>query len=427
LEEFHVKHFKAVAVLCYGYTTTDKLTFDKIFNIFFVMFKEKSNQLDNSNVTILQVLPSLETGGVESGTVELALALKSQGFRPLVASRGGKLVQVLTQHNIEHIELPLHSKNPIEMIRNIFRLRSVIQKHAVNLMHARSRAPAWSARFACHLSKIPFVTTFHGTYNFHNNVKNFYNSVMVSGQRVVAISEFIKAHILANYSKRVEADRIRVIHRGIDLEKYARSNVTPARQKVIQERWQLKPKMPVILMPARLTGWKGQTVLIEALSLLKSQGYTFQCVLAGSAQGRTGYVQKLQNLVQSYELNDQVQIDQTCPDIPAGYTLADVVVHASTDPEAFGRVIVEAQAMEVPVIASNIGAPCEIIEDQKTGWLHQAGNAQDLADKLKDVLDLSQKDKARIVKQAQEKVAREYSNQLMFHRYIAVYKELLCR
>lgn len=389
------------------------------------MNKEKCNQSDNLTRTILQVLPSLETGGVENGTIELALALHKERFKPLVASRGGKLVKLLDQHGIQHINLPLHSKNPVQMILNVFRLRTVIKSYGVNVLHVRSRAPAWSARLACSLSNIPLVTTFHGTYNFHNKFKRFYNAIMVKGHRVIAVSEFIKSHILENYADHTNPTKIAVIQRGIDLNKYARADIKPDRIEAMKQRWRVEDKVPLILMPARLTRWKGQPVLIKALSILKSQGFSFRCILAGSSQGRKDYVQELARLIQTYDLDKEIQIDEQCPDLPAGYVLAHMVIHASTDPEAFGRVIVEAQAMGVPVIASNIGAPREIIVDRTTGWLHKAGNSADLAQKMQHVLELSNPDRTRIVKQAMAKVKKEYSNQLMFQRTISVYNELL--
>lgn len=389
------------------------------------MNKDKSDQTDKLKHTVLQVLPSLETGGVENGTIELAIALRQEGFKPLVASRGGKLVRLLDQQGISHIKLPLHSKNPVQMLLNVFRLKAVIKAHDVHILHVRSRAPAWSARLACQLSHIPFVTTFHGTYNFHNKIKKLYNAIMVTGHRVIAVSEFIKSHILENYADYTTPEQLVVIQRGIDLEKYTRSNITPDRLKAMKTHWLVKNKAPLILLPARLTRWKGQPILIKALSILKSQGFTFRCVLAGSSQGRKDYVQELTDLIHAFDLDKEIHIDEHCPDLPAGYGLADLVVHASTDPEAFGRVIVEAQAMGVPVIASNIGAPREIIVDGTTGWLHQSGSAEDLAQKIQHVLELSHQDKANIVKHAMAKVKKEYSNQIMFKRTIAVYDELL--
>jgi glycosyltransferase involved in cell wall biosynthesis len=389
------------------------------------MNKEKCNHLDKLAGTVLQVLPSLETGGVENGTIELAIALHKEGFKPLVASRGGKLVKLLDQYEIPHIRLPLHSKNPVQMVLNVRRLLAVIKMYHVNVVHVRSRAPAWSARLACKLAKIPLVTTFHGTYNFHNHIKKLYNSIMVRGQRIIAVSDFIKSHILEHYARHTNAEKIVVIQRGIDLKKYDRSSIKPDRSEAMKNRWGVDARIPLILMPARLTRWKGQTILIKALSILKSKGFLFRCILAGSSQGRKEYVQELQGLIQADDLGKDIHIDEHCPDLPAGYALADMVIHASTDPEAFGRVIVEAQAMRVPVIASNIGAPREIIVDRETGWLHKAGNAEDLAQKIQEVLELSEQQKARIVKQAMAKVKKEYSNQLMFQRTIAVYAELL--
>jgi glycosyltransferase involved in cell wall biosynthesis len=389
------------------------------------MNQTKSAQMVKHSTTLLQVVPSLETGGVETGTIELAEALKKEGYTPLVASNGGILVQKLSQDSILHLTLPLHSKNPLQMIVNIFHLLKVIKRHKVALLHVRSRAPAWSAKFACRLAHIPLVTTFHGAYNFHNKIKRFYNAIMVQGDHVIAVSTFIKNHILQNYRDYVEEERITVIPRGIDLKRYHRPSISQERIDLLRQRWHLRPDIPFIFMPARLTRWKGQLTLLKALHLLKQEKRAFQSVLAGSSQGRSDYKKELEKFLKQYDLEKEVLIDEHCTDIPAAYALSDAVVHASTDPEAFGRVVVEAQAAGVPIIASRLGAPAEVIDNDQTGWLHEAGNAQDLARQIRKVLGLTPVEKEKILKNATEKAQQEYDNQLMFRRTMQVYETLL--
>jgi len=372
---------------------------------------------------ILQVLPALETGGVERGAVQIAGATVRAGWRSVVASAGGAMVRELERAGARHIQLPLDTKNPFAIRRNIERLLHVIEAEGIDLVHARSRAPAWSAWSAAKRRSIPFVTTFHGTYSAGNAFKRLYNSVMVRGEPTIATSEFIARHIIETY--KIPVDRLRLIPRGIDLEKFSPERVHAHRLLQLQKDWRLPDGVPVILLPGRLTRWKGQTVLIEALTLLKRTDII--CVLAGSDQGRTNYRQELERLVSGQGLQGRVRIVGDCNDMAAAYMLADVVVSASTDPEAFGRVPVEAQAMGRPVIATDHGGARETILPGVTGWLVKPGDAESLAEALTDAIDLSTEARLTIAETAIAHARENYDQQTMCDSTLAVYQEALAR
>jgi glycosyltransferase involved in cell wall biosynthesis len=375
--------------------------------------------------TILQVLPALEIGGVELGTIEVAQALQKSGLRPLVASAGGKMVEQLSSHNITHIQLPLASKNPLIMIKNIWDLYQVIRDSQVDLVHARSRAPAWSAYAACWLAKVPFVTTFHGTYNLQNVFKKFYNSIMVRGIKVIAISHYIQEHILKNYKCWVRPEDVQIIARGVDTHRFDPKKINPDRIQALRLRWGVPEGIPIVVLPGRLTRWKGQEVLLKALGMLRKRGIAFHVVLAGSPQGRHAYAQELLRLAEAQGVRDCVVLDEACPDVPAMYAAASVVVHASTDPEAFGRVLVEAQVMNTPLIASALGAPLEIVDHGKTGFLTPPGDAKALTDQLYHVLTLSQEDREKLVRAARRSALAHFTADKMTQATIKLYKEVM--
>jgi Glycosyltransferase len=374
---------------------------------------------------ILQVLPALNSGGVERGTVEVAIALKNKGHIPYVASSGGALVSTLQENGIQHIDLPLGAKNPLVILQNIKRLKNLIQQEQIDLIHARSRAPAWSAYGAAKLCKIPFVTTFHGTYNFKTSLKRYYNSVMVKGDRVIAISPFIFRHILQHYQGYIDESRITVIDRVVDLMQFNPHLITAHRKTTLLEAWDVPETAKILLMPARLTRWKGQLVVLEALQDVVADYPECVCVFVGSDQGRTDYTQECKQKVTVLGLEKHVRFVDHVKDMPAAYALSALVIHASTDPEAFGRVIVEAQAMDVPVIASRLGAPQDTILEGVTGWLHTPGNGHDLAAKIKEVLALPAKERQRIGEMAKRRVQEKYDATILFAKTIKLYEDLI--
>ena len=367
-------------------------------------------------------MPSLITGGVERGTVDMAKAISAAGWKAVVASEGGPMTREITRSGGEHVVLPLGSKNPLTIYRNIARLEALIKEVGADIVHARSRAPAWSARAAALRTGTHFVTTFHGTYSLGlYGLKRLYNSVMASGERVIAISHFIAEHIQRMYG--VAPDRIRVIHRGIDMDIFDPARVSPERIIALAQKWRLPDGYKVIMLPGRLSRWKGQKVLIEALSLLGR--HDIRCLLVGSDQGRTGYRKELTDMIAAHGIADVVHIVDECSDMPAAYMLTDVAISASTDPEAFGRVVVEAQAMGRPVIVSDHGAPRETVIPNETGWLVEPGNAMALAQALKHFLSLSERERHTIAENAQAFVTQRFTREAMCAATLDVYREVL--
>ena len=370
---------------------------------------------------VLQVLPALVTGGAERGAIDVAAALHHAGGTPLVASAGGPMARELERWRIPHFTLPLDSKNPLTLWRNVDRLSRIIREHKVDIVHARSRAPAWSAYGAARRTGVPFMTTFHAPYNFSGKSKRFYNSVMARGDRVIAISEFIRDHILTNY--RIDPDRIRVIHRGIDSNGFAPDRVSPERVIQLARAWRLPDGHQVIMLPGRLTRWKGQTVLIDALARLGRKDVC--CLMVGSDQGRAGYRQELEEQVRRLGLEGVVRLVDHCNDMAAAYMLADVVVSASSDPEAFGRVIVEAQAMGRPVIVTNHGAVRETVVAGETAWVVPPNDADALAEALGEALALDADQRAVLGERAMAYVNSRFTRDRMCRDTLAVYGELM--
>jgi glycosyltransferase involved in cell wall biosynthesis len=370
---------------------------------------------------VLQVLPALVTGGAERGAIDMAAALHQAGGTPLVASAGGPMARELERWRVPHFTLPLESKNPAVMLRNVDRLSRIIREHDVDIVHARSRAPAWSALGAARRTGVPFMTTFHAPYNFNGKLKRFYNSVMAKGDRVIAISEFIRDHILASYE--IDPARIRVIHRGIDINNFSPDRVSPERVIQLAKAWRLPDGHKVVMLPGRLTRWKGQTVLIDALAKLGRRDIL--CLMVGSDQGRTGYRQELEEQTRRLGLEGVVRLVDHCNDMPAAYMLADVVVSASSDPEAFGRVIVEAQAMGRPVIVTNHGAVRETVIAGETAWAVPPNDADALAEALADALSLDAGQRAVLGDRAMAYVNARFTKDRMCADTLAVYDELM--
>ena len=324
---------------------------------------------------ILQVLPSLVTGGVERGTVEIAQAIAEADGVSLVASAGGILVASVKRAGGQHFTLPLDTKNPLAIWRNAARLEALIRSEKVSLVHARSRAPAWSAWLACQRTGTHFVTTYHGTYNENFPLKRVYNSVMARGEIVIAASRFIADLIKQQHG--VPEDRIRVIPRGVDLAIFDPAAVVPDRLVRLARTWRLPDGAPTVTLPGRLTSWKGQSVLLDAIARMDRKDVC--CVLVGSDQGRSAYSARLMKESTALGIGDRVRLVGHCDDMPAAMMLSDVVVHASTRPEAFGRVVIEAQAMARPVIAADLGGPVETVEHGVTGWRVTPGDPDALA------------------------------------------------
>jgi glycosyltransferase involved in cell wall biosynthesis len=368
----------------------------------------------------LQVLPALEMGGVERGTIQTAAALTAAGWRAMVASSGGLMTHELTRIGAEHIALPLAAKRPFRMLRNGDALANLINRHGIDLIHARSRAPAWSALSAARRTSTPFVTTFHNAYG-HNKLKHYYNAVMAKGDKVIAISDFVAQHAREVYG--VPNHRLVTIHRGIDPDLFDPAKVSAERIIQAARPWRLDDDRPVIMLPGRLTRWKGQAVLIDALAILGRKDIC--CVLVGGDQGRTAYRTELEEQARRKGMDQVVRVVDHCSDMAAAYMLADVVVSASTHPEGFGRVAVEAQAMGRPVIATDHGGARETVWPNESGWLVPPNNAEALAVALERALSLSQIERETMAANGRDNVMANFTVSLMCDRIMAVYQSLL--
>lgn len=370
---------------------------------------------------VMQVLPRLVSGGVERGTVDVALALVQAGWRAIVASEGGPMVRELERAGAVHLTLPVATKNPLVIHRNVARLVEAIRAHRVDVVHARSRAPAWSAYYAARRAGARFVTTVHGAYKARGELKRRYNAIMARGERVIAISEFIANHVVDQYG--CDLARIRMIPRGVDLVRFDPQNVSAERVIKLAREWRLPDGVPVVMLPGRLTRLKGHTVLIEAMARLGRRDLC--CLLVGGDNGHARYRRELEDLIRARGLESVVRLVDHCRDMPAAFMLADVVVSASTDPEAFGRVAAEAQAMGRPVVASDHGGSREIVVPDKTGWLVRPGDAAALAASIGEALALDAGARGTLAAQAIERVRAEYSREQMCAATLAVYAELL--
>ena len=378
--------------------------------------------LQAKSPVVLQVLPELDTGGVERGTIEIATELQKRGIKNFVASQGGRLVHELDKLKIPHLTLPLKTKNIFKMRKNAKLLEDFIRKNNINIVHARSRAPAWSAYWAAKKANVHFMTTFHGTYGLGPwGIKKIYNKVMTFGERVIAISNHIKNHMLKNY--KVDESKIRLIHRCADVEIFSPKAVTQARMIGKLREYKIREDKPVILLPGRVTRWKGQHILIEALHLMKNQNY--YCIIAGDSQGRQKYVDYLEGLVRKYKLQGKVGFFGRYSDAPALMMVSNVVLSTAIEPEAFGRISIEGQAMGKIVVASNIGGSVETIIDGVTGKLYQYDNPQELADALDWALGLSETEVSKISKAAIKNVKENFTKQIMCDKTIEVYEELV--
>lgn len=370
---------------------------------------------------ILQVLPSMNGGGVERGTVDVAAAIVQAGWRAIVVSAGGPMVRELLRAGATHVTLPVDARSPFARGRNARLLMDVAREHSVSLVHARSRAPAWAARAATKKLGLPFVTTFHGYYSHGNPLKRYYNSVMTKGDAVIAISRFISEHIRKVY--KVTDGRVVTIPRGVDSVLFDPAGVGPHRIARLAKAWRLPDGAPVIMLPGRLTRWKGHTVLLEALPQLARRD--FVCVIVGSTGGRERYKRELERVVAQRKLESMVRFVDHESDMAAAYMLADVVVSASTDPEAFGRVTAEAQAMGRPVVATSHGGTMETVVPGETGWLVPPGDATLLAQALEQALGLSAPAREFLARKARAHILRNFSLEGMCGATLDVYRRLL--
>lgn len=369
---------------------------------------------------VLQVVPRLITGGVERSTVEITQALTGAGWTALVASEGGPLVREIERAGGGNVRLPLDHKDPVSLWRNATLLARLIRDAQVDVVHARSRGPAWSAWFAVRRTGRHFVTTYHGAYGENLPLKRRYNSVMAMGERVIVASRFMAGLVSARHG--VGPDRLRLIPRGVDPGVFDPAAVPPERIDALRHDWSIEPGASVIALPGRITGWKGQTVLLQAAARMQRRDPVI--VLVGATQGKE-HLRSVHAEAERLGLAERLRVPGDCGDMPAALALADVVVHASTEPEAFGRVVIEAQAMARPVIASDLGGPVETVEDGVTGWRTPPGDAQALGERLDAVLAMGPAGRARIGTAARAAVLRDFTTKAMQEGTLAVYREVL--
>jgi glycosyltransferase involved in cell wall biosynthesis len=369
---------------------------------------------------VLQIVPSLVSGGAERGTVELAAALVEAGWTSYVASSGGPLEPDIVRAGARHLTLPLASKNPLVMRRNTRALAELIRQLGIDLVHARSRAPAWSAWAAVRATSCRFVTTFHNAYGARTALKRRYNSVMARGERVIAISHFVADHAATVYG--IDRDRLRIIPRGVDLASFDPTRVGAQRMIALARQWRVPDDVPVVMLPGRLTRWKGALDLIAAIAAL---GRRDLCCLLVGAEQRRGFRKELDAAIEGRGLGGLFRIVGDCRDMPAAYMLADVVVSASRDPEGFGRVIVEAQAMGRPVVATDHGGARETIMPGATGWLVPPRDPDALAAAIGEALSLAAEEREHLARRTIAHVAAHFTREAMCAHTIEVYEELL--
>ncbi len=384
--------------------------------------------LMSSKIKILQVIPRLGYGGAETGCYDLAHYLSENGCSSYIVTSGGELIKYIDKKKVKLIRLPVQSKNPLLILLNSLILILVILFFNISIVHARSRAPAWSCLFATKITRRKFVTTFHGTYNFKNQLKKYYNSVMLKSDLIIAGSNFIFSHINENYSKYLDLNKkFLVIFRGINTEYFNPNKIHQSDEKKLISQWNINKERPLILLPGRLTSWKGQEMFIEALNLVNKEmpEQPFSAVILGSDQGRNVYKKKLLRLVEQYRLNNQVQFFDKCELMPLAYKISDIIVSASIEPEAFGRVSVEAQSMEKPIIASNIGGSNETIVNDKTGFLFEAGKPEELSKKIIHALNLDESTLKFIGIEGRKNVIKKFNIEKMCFSTYSEYKKLI--
>ncbi|WP_435097039.1 glycosyltransferase family 4 protein [Candidatus Pelagibacter bacterium nBUS_27] len=382
----------------------------------------------SSNLKVLQVIPKLGYGGAETGCYDIAHYLPENDCRSYIVTSGGELLKFIDKKKVKIIKLPVHSKNPLIIFINFLALIGVILINNISIVHARSRAPAWSCLLAAKITGRKFVTTFHGTYNFNSKIKKFYNSVMVRSDLIIAGSNFIFSHIKENYTKYFDAKKkLLVIFRGINVDYFDPTTKLDSDEKKLLKKWQIEKDKKIILLPGRLTGWKGQEVFIEAINLVNIElGYeAFYAVILGSDQGRDLYKKKLIRLTEQHRLNNQVKFIDHCNDMALAYKISDIVISASIEPEAFGRVAVEAQSMEKPILASDIGGSNETIIDEKTGFLFESNNAKSLSEKILKVLSMDEASLQSIGKEGRKNIIQKFNVEKMCFSTYSEYKRIL--
>jgi len=376
--------------------------------------------------TLLQVTPELETGGAEQTTIDVAHGVIAQGGKALVATKGGRMAARLEADGGRLAQMPAQTKNPLVMLGNAARLVDLIRREKVSIVHARSRAPAFSALWAAHATRTPFVATYHGVYNAKSNLKRWYNAVMTKGDLVIANSEFTRAHVIAEHG--VSPDRVVAIPRGVDLTRFEPGLVSAERVRVLREAWGVSPedRRLKVLLAGRLTRWKGQALIIEALAKLKAvDDLRILVLMVGDDQGRKTYRAELEHMIAQAGLRDSVKLCGHCDDMPAAYLLADIAIAPSLEPEAFGRTAVEPQVMGRPVLAADHGAARETVLNGDTGWLVKPGDPEAWAEALSNACEAGAARRQVMGMAARARARKLYSVDAMVEATLKVYARVL--
>ena len=382
----------------------------------------------SSNLKVLQVIPKLGYGGAETGCYDVAHYLSENECKSYIVTSGGELVKFVNKEKVKLIKLPVQSKNPLIILFNGFLLIFIILFYNISIVHARSRAPAWSCFLATKITGRKFVTTFHGTYNFNNKIKKIYNSIMLRSSLIIAGSNFIFSHIKNNYSEFLDKKKkLLVIFRGINVDYFDPTTKTEEEERKLRRRWGVEENRKIILLPGRLTSWKGQELFLDAVNLVNIQlGYSaFYAVILGSDQGRDLYKKKLIRLSEQYRLTKQVKFIDHCKDMALAYKVSDIIISSSIEPEAFGRVAVEAQSMEKLVIASNIGGSKETVIDEKTGYLFKSSDPKSLSDKILKALSLDDTSMKSIGIEGRKNTVNKFNVEKMCFSTYSEYKKLI--
>jgi len=381
-----------------------------------------------SKINVLQVIPKLGYGGAETGCYDIAHYLPEKNCGSFIVTNGGPLTKFIDKKKVKLIKLPVHSKNPLIILFNSIILIFLIVFFNISVVHARSRAPAWSCLLATKITNRKYVTTFHGTYNFKSDIKKFYNSIMLRSDLTIAGSNFIFKHIQDNYSKYLNLkNRLLVIFRGINVDYFDPTTKLESEEDQLIKSWGIiKKEKKIILLPGRLTSWKGQELFIEAINKINIElGYqAFYAIILGSDQGRDQYKKKLLKLCENYNLTDQIKFIKHCDDMALAYKVSDIVISSSIEPEAFGRVAVEAQSMEKIVIASNIGGSNETVIDEKTGFLFNSGDVNSLSQKIMKILNTDETTLKSIGIEGRKNVINKFNVEKMCFSTYSEYKKL---
>ena len=382
-----------------------------------------------NKIKVLQVIPRLGYGGAETGCYDLAHFLPEQECKSFIVTSGGELLKFIKKGKVKVFRLPVHSKNPILILFNAIIISLIVLLYNISIVHARSRAPAWSCLIATKLTMRKFVTTFHGTYNFSNRIKKFYNSAMVRSHLVIAGSNFIFSHINENYGNFFsnKKRKLLVIFRGINTKYFNSQKILPSKIDKFSKQYGIDRNKFIVLLPGRLTFWKGQKVFIEALKLLIDQDQNLPLIgiILGGDQGRNVYKKQLLSLVEKYRLSKVIKFIDHCEEMPIAYRIANIVCSCSIEPESFGRISVEAQSMEVPIIASDIGGSTETIVKDKTGFLFKSGDSNALANAIIMLKNKDYNSLKSIGFEGRKNILKKFDVDKMCHTTFTEYKKLI--